>query len=156
MALDQDLTPTIEDYFHRIYLSFLSDPVQQSQVYQDVPCDVSAHVLVWNYNPTWLAVSYFIAVGFTFAAIGVGMHAIACNGYVAQTNFSTFLTTTRNPDLDRLAEGSCLGEWPMKRELRETRLRFGQTEPVGDGGVPHAAFGFVDRMTGIEKGRQYA
>ena len=153
MAAHPDLTPTIEAYFHRIYLSFLADPIQQSQLYQDAPCEVSAQVLVWNYRPTWLAVSYFVAVGFTFAAIGVGMHAIAGNGYVAQTSFSTFLRTTRNPELDGLVGGGCLGEWPMSREVRETRLRFGEIE---GGGVPHAAFGFVDGVRGIEKGRGHA
>lgn len=157
-----DLSPFIEEYFHNVYLSFLSDAKQNSQVFVDLPCQASAHLLVWNYKPTWLAVSYFIAVGLTFAAVGVGLHAIAANGYVAQTNFSTFLRTTRNPDLDKMTEGSCLGAWPVDKAFRDTRLRFGQTAaggPTGGGSggdqVAHAAFGFEDRVSTIEKGKKY-
>jgi hypothetical protein len=160
MAYEEDLGPAIEASFHNVYLSFLADLKQRSQLFVDLPCKASAHVLVWRYRPTWLAVSYFIAVGVTFAAIGVGFHAIAANGYVAQTNFSTFLTTTRNPDLDKLAEGSCLGVWPLKKELRDTRLRFGQTAAPGSPGdavnaPAHAAFGFEKEVTPIERGKKY-
>lgn len=164
LPYSEDLGPAIEQSFHDIYLSFLADTKQKSQVFVDKPCEESAHVLVWSYRPMWLAVSYFIAVGLTFAAVGVGLHAIATNGYVAQTNFSTFLTTTRNPDLDKMTEGSCLGAWPLKKDLLNTRLRFGQTR-AGDRStddnasgdlLPHAAFGFVDQVTTIEKGKKYS
>jgi hypothetical protein len=157
LPYEEDLAPGIEAAFHNIYLSFLSDDKQKAQQYRDLPCAATSHVLVWNYRPTWLAVSYFIAIGLTFAAIGVGLHAIATNGYVAQTNFSTFLATTRNPDLDKMAEGSCLGAWPIKKEMHNTRLRFGQTTATESGDrPPHAAFGFEDRVTAIEKGKQYS
>lgn len=158
LPFEEDLVPYIEKAFHNIYLSMLSDDKQFSQKLADLPCHESAQVLVWSYNPTWLAVSYFIAVGLTFAAVGVGLHAIVTNGYVAQTNFSTFLVTTRNPDLDKMAEGSYLGSWPMKKELRETRLQFGQTtESDSSEGhnartrLPHAAFGFVDRVKPLDR-----
>lgn len=163
LAYEDDIGPTFEQAFHDVYLSFLADSKQKIQVFVDLPCDASAHVLVWSYRPTWLAVSYFIAVAVTFAAVGVGLHAIATNGYVAQTNFSTFLTTTRNPDLDKMTSGSCLGAWPLKKELRNTKLRFGQTTAcTGAGGddnrdgLAHAAFGFVDQVTPIVKGKKYS
>lgn len=157
LAMAEDIGPAFELSFQNIYLSMLSDIKQYSQTLVNLPCEVSENVLVWSYKPTWLVVSYFVAVGLTFAAIGVGLHAIASNGYAAQTNFSTFLATTRNPDLDGVAEGSCLGAWPMDKALRYTRLRFGQT--VADGstnsGKSHAAFGFADRVTPLERGKQY-
>lgn len=164
---------TIEAGFQTIYLSLVSDTLQYSQVTVDLPCHTSLHVMVWNYDPLYLAVSYFIAVGLTIIAVGVGLHAIAANGYVAQTNFSTFLTTTRNPDLDGVAAGSCLGAWPMSRDVRKTRLRFGQVVREGGGErregtgnvkegarvgideVPHAAFGFPDQVKPLELGKQY-
>ena len=166
LPYDDDLGPTIERSFHDVYLSFLADTKQKGQVFADAACDASAHVLVWSYRPTWLAVSYFVAVAATAAAVGVGLHAVVTNGYVAQTNFSTFLATTRNPDLDELVEGACLGAWPLRKEVRDTRLRFGQTAAAKAAGMeggrgvavrpPHAAFGFVDRVVPIEKGKQYA
>ncbi|KAK4227295.1 hypothetical protein QBC38DRAFT_455389 [Podospora fimiseda] len=163
-AYEEDLRPYVEKAFQNIYLSYLSNDVQVAQRYHDVTCEVSKHVLSWNYDPTWLAVSYFVAVGLTLVAIGVGMRAILRNGYVAQTNFSTFLATTRNKDLDSLlfsdvGSGSSLGAWPMKKEFRQTRLRFGEVVREEDETsllLPHAAFGFEERVKGIEKGKQYA
>lgn len=159
LPFEEDLAPYIETAFQNIYLSMLSDDKQFSQKFVDLPCQVHAQVLVWSYKPTWLAVSYFIAVGLTFIAVGVGLHAIVTNGYVAQTNFSTFLVTTRNCDLDKMAEGSELGSWPLKKELRQTRLRFGQTraEPdVRDGSsapsqARHAAFGLADQIDPLHR-----
>lgn len=172
--ISPDVPGTIEAGFQNIYLSLLSDTLQYSQIFVDVPCQTTLHVMVWKYDPLYLAVSYCIAVGLTLAAVGVGLHAIAANGYVAQTNFSTFLTTTRNPDLDGVAAGSCLGAWPMSREVRKTRLRFGevvkerrQEKREGAGQVregdkeevaeevPHAAFGFPNQVKPLERGKQY-
>lgn len=158
MSHEDALGPYIETGFQSIYLSMLSDWKTYAQSFTSLPCDASKHVLVWRYNPLWLAVSYFVAVALTLAAVGVGLHAMVANGYAMETNFSTFLTTTRNPDLDEVVRGSSLGASPLKRAVRETKLRFGETvRPAGtDGGLPHAAFGFPDQIRTLRKGRQYA
>ncbi|KAB5549461.1 hypothetical protein GE09DRAFT_174885 [Coniochaeta sp. 2T2.1] len=49
MPYDEDLGPAIEKSFHNVYLSFLADIKQQSQLFVDMPCEASAHVLVWSY-----------------------------------------------------------------------------------------------------------
>ncbi|KAK4184989.1 hypothetical protein QBC35DRAFT_390507 [Podospora australis] len=159
---EEDLASRIEAAFHNIYLSFLSNEKQISQVFASRSCEVSSHVLVWHYTPTWLAVSYIIACALTFVAMGVGLHAIVQNGYVAETNFSTFLVTTRNPDLDKMARGSCLGALPVDKEVTKTKLRFGKTvsnEEGGDGDASqatHAAFGFDDRVVELQRGKNYS
>lgn len=148
--------PYVEAGFWSVFLAMQSDVKQWAQYFETQECEVTIGVLVWRYNPTWLAVSYFIAVGLTFAAVGVGLHAIVSNGYAMETNFSTFLTTTRNPDLDEVVRGSSLGAAPLKESVRETRLRFGETiRPEGAEGEPHAAFGFPDQIRTLKKGKQY-
>lgn len=157
MSHEDGLGPYIETGFQSVYLSMLSDWKTYAQSFQSLPCDVNQHVLVWRYNPLWLAISYFIAVGLTFMAVGVGLHAIVENGYAMETNFSTFLTTTRNPDLDEVVRGSSLGASPLKKAVRETKLRFGETvRPEGEQGTPHAAFGFPESIRTLKKGRLYS
>ncbi|OIW29243.1 hypothetical protein CONLIGDRAFT_411841 [Coniochaeta ligniaria NRRL 30616] len=157
LSHEDALGPYIETGFQSIYLAMLSDWKTYAQNFSSLPCEVNMHLLVWRYNPLWLAISYFIAVALTFAAVGIGLHAIVANGYAMETNFSTFLTTTRNPDLDEVVRGSSLGASPLKRAVRETKLRFGETvRPEGAEGTPHAAFGFPEQIRTLKKGKQYA
>lgn len=157
MPHEEAFGPYVEAGFQSIFLSMQSDVKQYAQTNATEKCEVTKSVLVWRYNPLWLAISYFIAVGLTFAAVGIGLHAMIMNGYAIETNFSTFLTTTRNPDLDEVVKGSSLGASPLKKSVRETKLRFGETiRPEGTDGVPHAAFGFPDQIRTLKKGKQYA
>jgi hypothetical protein len=157
MSHEDLLGPYIETGFQFVFLSMLSDWKTYGQVFTPLPCDVTEHVLVWRYRPLWLAISYFIAVGLTFMAVAVGLHAMLENGYAMETNFSTFLTTTRNADLDEVVRGSSLGASPLKKSVKETKLRFGETvRPNGAEGVPHASFGFPESIRTLKKGKVYA
>jgi hypothetical protein len=160
MPHEEALGPYIEAGFQSIYLAMLSDTKQVSQFPDANPCDIEMNVLVWRYTPLWLAISYCIAVGLTLAAVGVGLYAMAVNGYVATTNFSTFLVTTRNADLDSMIRGSSLGTLPLNKEVGETALRFGETVRSGDAtgnpSVSHAAFGFPKQIRAIIRGKQYS
>ena len=137
----------------------LSDLKQNSQYPEPTPCEVTETVLVWDYSPMWLAISYCIAVGLTLLAVALGFYAMALNGYVARTTFSTFLATTRNLQLDGVDWGSSLGTLPLKKEVSETVLMFGETVqagiPSGNDAVPHAAFGFPEGIRKIRRGQQY-
>ncbi|KAB5571774.1 hypothetical protein GE09DRAFT_1185340 [Coniochaeta sp. 2T2.1] len=153
---ERDFAPYVEAGFQSIFLSMQSDVKQYAQTNTTLACEVTSRVLVWKYNPLWLAVSYFVAVGLTFAAVGVGLHAMVANGYAMETNFSTFLTTTRNPELDAVVRGSSLGASPLKKAVRETKLRFGEVRTEGGEGAPHAAFGFPEQIRTLKKGKQYS
>lgn len=155
---EEKLGPYVEAGFQNIFLSMLSDKKQYAQGGIDIPCFISKRAQIWRYAPLWLAISYFIAVGLTLGAVGVGLHAMVANGYAIQTNFSTFLATTRNSDLDAVVRGSSLGAAPLKREARETSLRFGEMRPegtAGHDGRAHAAFGFPDQIRTLKKGKKY-
>jgi hypothetical protein len=62
--------------------------------------------------------------------------------------------TTRNPELDRLAVGQCLGTEPLKDEIGKVRLQFGEIESA-DLRRRHAAFGTKESVTALSKGEGY-
>ncbi len=157
-----DFPATIEEGFHNFVLSLLFDNTFHSVTKMSAPCDVTRNIQRWDYKPLWLATSYSISVILTFLAVIVGLHAILQNGYTAETYFSTFLSTTRNMELDRLMVGDSLGAWPPQAKLGHTRLRFGeivytQTPDTGDiyDTGAHASFGLPSGVKSLEKGRKY-
>jgi hypothetical protein len=62
------------------------------------------------------------------------------------------MLTTRNRDLDILAEGHCLGAQPLNRDIKDVRLRFGVVT-IGAGKTP-AAFGLEGTVEKLEKGAE--
>ncbi|KAI9860719.1 MAG: hypothetical protein M1830_006219, partial [Pleopsidium flavum] len=94
----------VETKFADLVLSIMSDDIMHSKIHISVPCTMANIVLVWNYAPLWLWLSYGAALLTTLVAVAVGAAAISRNGYAVDTNFSTFLATTRSKDLDDIAE----------------------------------------------------
>ena len=108
-----------------------------------------------------MLVGYAIAVATTLFSIIVGSLAIWQNGVASDTLFSRILVTTRNPTLDHLSVGACLGGDPFPKELRETKLRFGvliEDEPREGplGRVEHCCFGTRGETVDIVRGNNYA
>jgi hypothetical protein len=71
------------------------------------------------------------------------------------------MATTRNPTLDHLSVGACLGGDPFPKELTETKLRFGvllednpREGPLGT--VEHCCFGTMGETKEIVKGGTYS
>lgn len=126
-----------------------------AQVNITAPCTTSNTILIWNYKPFWLVLSYSLAVLFALTAVIEGLFAFARNGYSADTNFSTILATTRNIDLDRLAEGMCLGQSLPPNSFMEERLRFRQVRRRDEQGEAHAAFGLPGDVGPIVFGDKY-
>jgi hypothetical protein len=119
---------------------------------------MSTTVLLWNYKPFWLLLSYSLAVAFTLLAAIEGLLAFKRNGYAADTNFSTILVTTRNVGLDRIAEGHCLGQSPVGKEFERNKLRFGDVgvaDTSGGNRTRHAAFGTPDEVHDIHFRAKY-
>lgn len=116
---------------------------------------MSTAILIWNYKPFWLVLSYSLAALLAILAVIEGLFAFARNGYSADTNFSTILATTRNSELDLLAEGLCLGNSPAPKHFTESQLRFGRVSRIGRQGEAHVAFGLSDDVGPIVVGEKY-
>ncbi|EON69439.1 hypothetical protein W97_08699 [Coniosporium apollinis CBS 100218] len=108
----------------------------------------------YSYRSRYLLLSYGIGILFTISGIAIGGFAYHSNGYSASTSFSTILLTTRkNPNLDELSEGQCLGKQPLAEEIGRIKLRFGVLSPAGSSGVEigHAGFGLMGDTRRLRK-----
>ncbi|KAL4899019.1 hypothetical protein BDW74DRAFT_164112 [Aspergillus multicolor] len=114
------------------------------------------------YGATTLLLAYMSAVAVSIICVVIGFVALRRNGVAQGTSFSSVLLTTRNPELDRLAVGHCLGVEPLRKEMGEVTLRFGEVEVQSEGAAGdqslrrrHAAFGTKDAVAGLDKGVNY-
>lgn len=108
----------------------------------------------FHYIPQTLLIPYGIAVFLSLLWLIIGAVCILRNGMVANSAFSTIMSTTRDDSLDvmvRSFPGASLGATPMPPDLRDTKLRFGIIRGEVDGarfecGMPHAAFGMAEHQ----------
>lgn len=144
----------IEDLSRNLTLSILSSALLANETAAQVT--VHDQATFYSYNWRVLVLAYAVAVAATAACLAVGLHSLLENGYSAGTSFSSILLTTRNADLDELARGHCLGESPLAREVGDRRLRYGLLDSQADSmdvKLPHAAFGFVEGVRDLKRGK---
>jgi hypothetical protein len=156
-----DLKTEIQDFFEDILITLLSEPklvVAQTQV---VSCSRSRTTMVYVYYKHSLWIGYAIVIVITFAFMLVGAWSLYTNGVASDVLFSRIMATTRNPTLDHLSIGACLGGDPFPKELTKTKLRFGvlleddpREGPLGK--VEHCCFGTMGETKEIAKGGTYA
>ncbi|KAI8942476.1 hypothetical protein NX059_000543 [Plenodomus lindquistii] len=142
-------------------ITLLSEPALLLAETQTVPCEKTRVVVVYVYYPRDLWIGYAIVIAITVAFILVGAWSLHQNGVASDVLFSRILATTRNPTLDHLSVGACLGGDPFPPDLSKTKLRFGvlleddpREGPLGR--VEHCCFGTVGETKDIVKGGTYA
>jgi len=146
----------VENKFADLFVSLLSDPHFTETIVTSAPCNVSTSVQRWEYRPFGLLLSYSIAAAASLLAVAAGAFAIRENGYGMDTSFSTLLATTRNPDIDALMRGCCLGKAPLPKQILKTRLMFGEIKgSADDSGASHVAFGLEGAISPIVPGKRY-
>ena len=150
-----DFLARIERQFQDLFLSLTSDQNQHSLINASVPCTTTSVVLVWHYDPFWLALSYSIAAFATIIAVGIGIHAFWSNGVAMETSFSAFMATTRNVELDLLTREVSLGAWPMPSSVLKSRLKFGKLKKGSNSGATPVGFGFPDTVEELSFGERY-
>lgn len=151
---EKDLDLAIEELSHNLTLSLLSI----TDLSAIVTTKATTTRLVYAYTRMTLILSYSIAVGATLFCLIIGLLALWRNGIASDVSFSRVLVTTRNPTLDTLSYGSCLGGDPYPRYLRKTKLKFGELwRKRDDTGVEiaHAGFGTGEEVVGLKKGEKY-
>jgi hypothetical protein len=101
-----------------------------------------------------LLLSYFLAVFLTAIITLFGFYALWSNGVSHSSSFSGILCTTRNKDLDDVAQGNYLGARPLGKDLAKQEVQFGildRTENRGVG-VLHTAFAIPGSVLRLRKG----
>jgi hypothetical protein len=159
-----DLQTQLQSLYEDLLLTLFSDPHLVIGSTATVPCTKSRNVILFNYHAQGLWVGYAIVIALALVFLIIGFAAMRDNGVASDTRFSRIMVTTRNPTLDRLSVGACLGNNIFPTDLSKTRLRFGAlNEDDADqaGGfleerVAHCAFGTETETESIVKGRMYA
>jgi hypothetical protein len=155
------LMDNVQGMFEEMLVSILSEPTMVVSQTQDVECVKTRSINVFRYYKRGLWIGYTIVIGITFCFILIGSWSIYQNGVASDVLFSRIMVTTRNPTLDHLSVGACLGGDPFPKELTETKLRFGvllednpREGPLGL--VEHCCFGTMGETKEITKGGTYA
>ncbi|CAI7641693.1 unnamed protein product [Penicillium glandicola] len=149
LCRNKTLARAIEDLSHNFTYSLLSLNAANTSA----PVTISSPRNFYTYDSRSLLAVYMAALGVTVVCVVVGFFALRENGVSHNTSFSSVLMTTRNPELDHLANGRCLGSYELEKEIGEVQLRFGEIE--GSGQYTRAAFGTNDSVAALSKGRDY-
>ncbi|KAH7398237.1 hypothetical protein BKA66DRAFT_565858 [Pyrenochaeta sp. MPI-SDFR-AT-0127] len=156
-----NLMDDVQSLFEDLLISLLSEPTLVIAETEDVPCMRTRTGLQYRYYKRSLWIGYTVVISITFSFVLVGAWSIHQNGVASDVLFSRIMVTTRNPTLDHLSVGACLGGDPFPKELTETKLRFGvlleddpREGPLGR--VEHCCFGTVGETKEIVKGGTYA
>ncbi|KAK8209880.1 hypothetical protein IWZ01DRAFT_332530 [Phyllosticta capitalensis] len=147
MCRNGSVDKAIEDLSHNFTLSLLSSDMFSTK--SDVNVTVVSNANYYEYNRTNLLLAYAVAIVVALASTGVGVAAYFVNGYSASTSFSSIIATTRNPDLDQMARGACLGSQPLPKGLGGAKLRYGILKTDDD--TLHAAFGLEESTTRLRR-----
>jgi hypothetical protein len=156
-----NLIKDVQGLFEEMLISLLSEPTLVVTETQDVPCIKTRTINQFRYYKRGLWIGYTTVIGITFCFVLIGAWSIYQNGVASDVLFSRIMVTTRNPTLDHLSVGACLGGDPFPKELTETKLRFGvllednpREGPLGT--VEHCCFGTMGETKEIVKGGTYA
>ncbi|KAF1839391.1 hypothetical protein BDW02DRAFT_150583 [Decorospora gaudefroyi] len=153
-----NLKEEIQHLFEDMLITLLSDPTLVVVQAQDTSCKKSRTEIVYVYYRESLWIGYAIVIAITFAFMLVGAWSLYQNGVASDVLFSRIMVTTRNPTLDRLSVGACLGGDPFPKELMKTKLRFGVLleDQHKEDKVEHCCFGTMAETKSIIKGGTYA
>lgn len=158
----KDFSRVLETFFADLILSLFSAP--EMLVVDTHP--VSLTRTQWQssfvYVPQRLWMCYAPVILVTLLILLFGLATVHADGTTFSTGFSRILVTTRNPTLDDISRGACLGNDPFPVELMRTRLRFGVLDEgeaweAGDAeDVRHCAFGVAAEVGPVRRGARYA
>ncbi|KAF2009948.1 hypothetical protein BU24DRAFT_436840 [Aaosphaeria arxii CBS 175.79] len=156
-----NLMEEIQNTYEEMLITLMSEPLLVVADNTSVPCEKSRTMNTFVYHERALWLGYAMAVFATLTTILIGLCSMWQNGVASDTKFSRILVTTRNPTIDWLSVGACLGGDPFPKELRETKLRFGvllEEEPWEGplGKVEHCTFGTAGETKDIVKYGLYA
>jgi hypothetical protein len=158
-----DLQTQLQSFYEDIILSLLSNPRLLVVSNESTPCTKSRRLTVFRYRASDLWAGYATVIAVTLIFVAIGLITLLENGIASDTGFSRIMVTTRNPTLDSLSVGACLGGDPFPAELKKTKLRFGVLDPgpmdnpcSGVEGAGHCAFGTEAQTSMIIKGSRYA
>ncbi|KAK6350174.1 hypothetical protein TWF696_006417 [Orbilia brochopaga] len=158
--LKDSIRPLAEQLSLNYTMSLLAYPSLGVRQLQDGNCTVTTYSNVWRYEKQYLIIAYVAGLVASLVSLVLGTIALMKNGLVSEISFSQVVATTRNPELDKLLEGNCLGRSDLQpRSLYSVKLRLGELrDPDGKlsgSGAAHAAFGNPGNVSEIRRRGYY-
>ncbi|KAH7397453.1 hypothetical protein BKA66DRAFT_454381 [Pyrenochaeta sp. MPI-SDFR-AT-0127] len=161
-----DFMKRLEEQFRNIALTLITHDFLLVTSEESVPVHRTQYRVVFIYDPVRLWLCYGPVIFLTLVVLLIGAWTIWKDGTTFSTGFSRILSTTRNPTLDKISEGACLGNDPFPKDLMRKKLQFGSVQEDvklqdmrnGGGGyesVGHCAFGDPTEVVPIRKGILY-
>ncbi|KAF3930517.1 hypothetical protein ABW19_dt0201463 [Dactylella cylindrospora] len=155
------IRPLVEELSLNYTLSLLAYSDLVTTQTDNATCTNTIYSNVWKYQPRNLIIAYCAGAALSLVSAILGGFALYKNGLVSEISFSQVLVTTRNPELDDLSKGNCLGKSDLyPRGLYNVNLRLGelkkQDDKIGQStGAAHVAFGAPDNVVGIRRRGHY-
>lgn len=153
-----NLGAAIEKMAHSMIASLLAERSLIYSAAMNSTCHSTRFHNVYRYNARTLVIVYCTAIAIALLMAALGGVSLVQNGVAHDTSFSTMVATTRNPRLDYLFTGACLGRIPLRKELGKTKMMFGEQVKGAmyeEGRVEHAAFGLKGEVRRLKKGGRY-
>jgi hypothetical protein len=154
----------LEELSANITLSLLSmDNLKYLYPQDNTPVRVATLRPAYSYDRRTLLITYGAGMAAGLFAIVIGIKSFLDNGVSMKLGFLSIMTATRNPTLDELAHGVCLGAEGTMDSLKDIKVRFGEVQPqrVTSGKISpreqfHAAFGLQNGEIGdLRRDRDY-
>ncbi|CAN9173861.1 unnamed protein product [Alternaria alternata] len=158
LTKNKTLGEMVEELSRNVTLSFFSDTRLRANTTYTTNITTETQINIYAYNAHNLWIAYGVAIAVTFFSLGVGFYALYHNGISYRTSFSTIVATTRNNVLDEIMVGSSLGGDSVRKDVMQTKLRFG----VSDGDQwrgektsdrQRAGFGLETQISSLKKGQ---
>jgi hypothetical protein len=131
----------IEQLMQNITLSLFSKSQFLQSSPANIPVEILAPTLVYNYQWQNLVIGYSAAAAFTLLTIGFGIWSIIQNKAVHSNSISAVIRTSRNPELDDLIKAEDTdGSNPSPGYLKKTKIRL---QPFTSGGIAGRSSAFV-------------
>jgi hypothetical protein len=157
-----NISQRLEDLFQGLVTSYLAAPQMLVNSEQEILVHRSRFRVAFVYDSVRFWICYGPVLLFTLAILLVGAWTIWEDGTTFSTGFSRVLATTRNPTLDGISRGACLGNDPFPAQLMQRKLQFGALQDdtsLGDGSdgfagcesVGHCAFGVPGEVGPIRR-----
>ncbi|KAJ6261972.1 hypothetical protein Dda_2773 [Drechslerella dactyloides] len=158
--IKDQIRPLAEQLSLNYTMSLLAYPGLGIRQMQTTDCTVTTFSNVWRYEQRYLIIAYVAGLVAALMSLICGAIALGRNGLVSEISFSQVVATTRNPELDKLLEGNCLGKSDLQpRSLYGVKLRLGELrDPDGKlsgSGAAHAGFGTPQNVSEVRRQGYY-
>jgi hypothetical protein len=157
ISFPQNFPQKIVDFLTNVTLSmtyFLLHPISASTdatkppaLYVNTNATIVTYPTRYAYSSSTLWAMYGAAIGSVAVIIALGCYILLKNGVDADMSFSQVMVATRNKSLDDLCVGACLGGANISKDIRNTKLKYGELR----GQHHHVCFGKEEEIASLRK-----